>query len=792
MIHRQNNVLKTSAANLPDFAGSYTVTALPVGAVAAAASAGTTATVDNGHGFRAGDKVLIYDGTTATYVAEALASVTGTTLVWSSATPTIANGNLLCNLGPDSGAGSTPAYTASPMFIFSDAAGDDAITNSRVTTDASGNYDYYTAGDGRNWELIRDSGGTVAGVVDGWGGVAGRLNICDFGCIGNDSTNNQPRMQVTQDACVAAALDFYGPPGIFRMTASLKLDANFKAINSPQFMLKRAWASANSSTQSAMVVSRAYSTAAPATEARNDNIWWQGGRCTVVDTTNYGGSMFGLWSDNGVLKDVVIEEWGSNTIKGFAALCYGDAFHIDNIHAYSTVTAIGGSDGIGWAAGTGGKISNCHVQSGDDCYSMHVWESGPAQNFSTLHGEIVNCTGVSSGGRLLAIAQTGTSGDIEYINVNNLSGTAAGPLLVLTIQNAASTGSIRNVAIKNISGVSDSDVSGDRIAHITNLSIAGGVIEDVTIDGLRSDASATSLIVSGQAIYVSVCSRVRIINSDIDARSIHAAVSNLVTFHDSDDCKFTNNDVRLGGVVSTGPLFVVQCSLGSVSASGGIVSGNRITGMGDNTSAFVVPEGSGWIVSDNNVTLHANVTRATTAANGPVRGYVESGGTVEGDNVVVGNNFAAWLALEAADIAAASTALTNLPITTLDEGDCLYESNLGYNPAGVEAYTAVAGSVQGSVPVRAKYCYITVGAEDDGITLPYAAPGREIIIVNLSTANDLKMWPCFGDNINGVGVNTAAYLLNAVAPVSGPTSVRLVARDSTNWATAGGEISNAS
>jgi len=192
MIHRQNNVLKTTSSK-PDFAASYTVIALPVGAVASAASSGSTATVDGGHGFAAGDKVLIFDGTTATFISQVLASVTGTTLVWSSSTPTIAKGNLLCNLGVDTASGSTPAFDASPMVIYSDADGSDVVTNSILTTDTTGNYDYYFRGDGRSWELIRDASGTVAGVVPGWGGQSSRHNVADYGAAIDGSTSDHLR-----------------------------------------------------------------------------------------------------------------------------------------------------------------------------------------------------------------------------------------------------------------------------------------------------------------------------------------------------------------------------------------------------------------------------------------------------------------------------------------------------------------------------------------------------------------------------------------------------------------------
>jgi len=66
----------------------------------------------------------------------------------------------------------------------------------------------------------------------------------------------------------------------------------------------------------------------------------------------------------------------------------------------------------------------------------------------------------------------------------------------------------------------------------------------------------------------------------------------------------------------------------------------------------------------------------------------------------------------------------------------------------------------------------TVGTADDAVTLPSAAAGLEIRIIN-NGVNQLEIWPASGDNA-GAGAN------NAVTLAAG-SNVTYVAYDSTNW-----------
>jgi len=66
----------------------------------------------------------------------------------------------------------------------------------------------------------------------------------------------------------------------------------------------------------------------------------------------------------------------------------------------------------------------------------------------------------------------------------------------------------------------------------------------------------------------------------------------------------------------------------------------------------------------------------------------------------------------------------------------------------------------------------TVGTADDAVTLPSAAAGMIIRIIN-NGANQLEIWPASGDN-TGAGVNTAVTL-------AAGSNVTYIAYDATNW-----------
>ena len=71
-----------------------------------------------------------------------------------------------------------------------------------------------------------------------------------------------------------------------------------------------------------------------------------------------------------------------------------------------------------------------------------------------------------------------------------------------------------------------------------------------------------------------------------------------------------------------------------------------------------------------------------------------------------------------------------------------------------------------------------VGADNDGVKLPTASAGLEILIINADAGQDIQIWPNTGDAINGGSANA----VDSSALGEGATR-RYIAADATNWYT---------
>ena len=71
-----------------------------------------------------------------------------------------------------------------------------------------------------------------------------------------------------------------------------------------------------------------------------------------------------------------------------------------------------------------------------------------------------------------------------------------------------------------------------------------------------------------------------------------------------------------------------------------------------------------------------------------------------------------------------------------------------------------------------------VGADNDGVKLPAASAGLEILIINADAAQDIQIWPNTGDAKDGGSANA----VDGTALGEGATR-RYIAVDATNWYT---------
>lgn len=139
----------------------YTVTVLEPGGIASATSTGATITLHAGHGFAAGDKIIVGGDSSTFSGSQVVSSTTSTSITMDGGTYNVAAGDTILNLGADTGT-STPNWDAG-RDIYSDPTGTTAITKSTgPVVNSEGEYQYYA--DQSAWEVIR-SGSTVQDVV---------------------------------------------------------------------------------------------------------------------------------------------------------------------------------------------------------------------------------------------------------------------------------------------------------------------------------------------------------------------------------------------------------------------------------------------------------------------------------------------------------------------------------------------------------------------------------------------------------------------------------------------------
>jgi hypothetical protein len=150
--HNGKVIRKVGTALLPG--AGYRVYVVPAGGVASGAPSGTTINLYRGHGFKTGDKIAVYSiaNNTFTYSGvNTVSSRTSTTIVMSGGTYTVAAGDIIVNLGPDTGV-SAPALDGSPFDTHQTPDLSDSATR-YVTTGDDGEYGWYGVG-ARAWELV--------------------------------------------------------------------------------------------------------------------------------------------------------------------------------------------------------------------------------------------------------------------------------------------------------------------------------------------------------------------------------------------------------------------------------------------------------------------------------------------------------------------------------------------------------------------------------------------------------------------------------------------------------------
>lgn len=381
--YRENVLLKVNSLDTtrPDFAGSYTVTAYPVGAIASAGSSGATITCDAGHSFRVGDKFLRNPGSSNAYSADAVISVTNTSFTLTNSFAGVSAGDVFVNLGPDTGS-TTPAYDGSPMLIFSDADGSTSVSNARVTATASGEYNYFHKGDGVFWELIRDGSGAVVDVIKGFSRVPSRFNVQDYGAKGDGTTDDQKSIQAAITALGSSGGSIFFPVGTYLVGSgsTLTLDSNsvIHGVGHGSILRKTAADTANLFTidagSSITIRDLACKKSAANSSASGAAVRIQGASTDIIV--------------DGVLVDMFANGVRAEGSEG-ASASTGHRISCRSVHVKNTTAPTAGAYGFCF-----GDVQDVTVV---DCHSSGMWLDGYKVRRKTSGVRILSCSGKSNG-----------------------------------------------------------------------------------------------------------------------------------------------------------------------------------------------------------------------------------------------------------------------------------------------------------------------------------------------------------------------------------------------------------
>jgi len=719
LVHRENSLLPSSGGD-PSFGAAYSVTAYPVGARASAASSGTTATVDAGHSFRVGDNALIRPGSSNVFTA-AVTAVTATTITWGIESYPIFAGDLLVNLGPDTGT-SIPNYDASSMALYSDGDGTTSITKSTVTCSSVGEYSYWHKGDGRFWELLRDGDGDVVGVVAGYAGDPGRYNVCDFGAAGDGTTDDTARIQATIDACESNSGGIVQCPTGTYLVTNLTIEASSVTLQG----------------SSVGHAGRAGLTASSAT------------KLLKADATGYaltvgsGSVMQGI-----VLRDIAIYcSAGSavklNTNATFSQLTNVQLKGAGSIDTAPTASTYGVDQG---AYAFGATVVSCNVQG----FDIGLWFRGNTAAQTEVH----RCW-------------------VEYNNVGIRCGDTAGGTILSASWIHHST--IENNATYNI------EVQNAKELYLENLYLEVS-LDGPASDGTYIWSAATIPLAIGlgadvpENIHVRDCRFQGTNTADraVDLTNVQGLVFDGCRFLNFGETLFVRNNatsvenIYFGNCPGFGPTNIsdtdgVEAMTTRITASlnGHAIYGTLGVGAGAPTTAQLVAKagkvgGHAAAFQRFSSGQTADIVSVETETGTKLIGFNAGGHlTPEADGALdLGEPGGSFRKIYAVDIV--STGLVQASVT-----------------AGITAGTTQ--SQAGATALTTEINQVSTCANpNDGVKLPTAVAGQYITIIN-NGAQNLQIWPNTDDAIDAGSVDAVDSNVLAAAGVR-----RYVAYDATNW-----------
>jgi hypothetical protein len=441
------------------------------------------------------------------------------------------------------------------------------------------------------------------------------LNLRDFGAKGNGVADDTKAVQRLLDASARRGAVAFVPAGTYRCTTGLLLRSDVQLQLDRRARLVKDWAAPPGMADAFL---------------RNADFAVKANRVRITGSGTIGardhsrtGVVLALYGDDVEVRDIQIDTYAG----GQAVMFAGDRGRMHRLTVRGSAPEFG-TGGIRIIGGTDFLGTDCHVESGDDCFQFVPIGNPEAEptlyDQSISRGSFVGCTGASSESRFLVAVlewtggETGMSAVIEDCSFSNCHGAGAGR--GIGVKNTHSSGAIQRLSFTDCSvEVSTADDEQSQGIRVQTGSDFGGAIRDVSftrtdmlnpansplrvggpnISGLTFDsctfpapsgASPTLVVVDGTdkprfrgCTFVGAPGK----------RPLVAGPVNPVTALAVEDCRFTEIDggwaidvVRAGGARISGSTF--QGVAGSPTArairvapgaSGVVIEGNDFTGI---------------------------------------------------------------------------------------------------------------------------------------------------------------------------------------------------------------------
>jgi hypothetical protein len=305
------------------------------------------------------------------------------------------------------------------------------------------------------------------------------LDLRDYGAKGNGTTDDTRALQRLLDASARRGAVAYVPAGTYRCTSGLLLRSDVQLRLDRRARLVKDFAAPPGMIDAFL---------------RNENFAVKASRVRITGSGSIGardhsqtGVVLALYGDDVEIGDITIDTYAG----GQAVMFGGDRGRIHGVTVRNSAVETG-TGGIRVIGGTDFLGSDCHVESGDDCFQFVPIGNPEAEptlfNQTISNGRFVDCTGTSSVSRFLVALLEFTGGEpgttdmdasVVDCSFTNCRGSAANRGIV--VKNTHSKGAIERLAFTDCSvDMSKAADASTQEIRVQTDPASQGAIRDVT------------------------------------------------------------------------------------------------------------------------------------------------------------------------------------------------------------------------------------------------------------------------------------------------------------------------